>query len=83
MTTNKLGLTPAQIAERLAATDDAVASVELEGLNENPHGINEVLYAFARGEITLEERAAKISEIVRKIQDEDAALPPPPPRTTL
>ena len=31
---NKLNLTEQQIAERLAATHDAIASVELEGLIE-------------------------------------------------
>jgi hypothetical protein len=74
----------ATIAEREAAVDDAIASVELEGFNDNPHGVNEVLYAYARGELTDEQREEAIAAIVGKIQAEDAALQPPPrPRKKL
>ena len=76
-------LTPNQIAEREACVADAIASVELEGLAANPHGINELLYAYARGEITDEQREAALAEIVRKIQAEDAALPSPPASSRL
>jgi hypothetical protein len=76
-TTNKVGLTPQQVAERIAAVDDAIANVELEGFNQNPGGINEILYAHARGDISDAERHAAIEAIVAAIQAEDKALARP------
>jgi len=73
-TTNKVGLTAQQIAERTAAFDDAIADVELEGFSENTGGINKILYAHARGDISEAERQAAIHAIVAAIQVEDKAL---------
>ena len=70
--------TAPSVAEREAAVDDAIASVELEGFRYDG-GVHEILYRHARGEISDAERDAEVDRLVQQIQRDAAARPVPAP----
>jgi hypothetical protein len=76
------GPAAATIAEREAAVDDAIASVELEGLSYDG-GVHEILYRHARGEISDAQRDAAVERLLEQIQSDAAQRPVPVPSKRL